>query len=49
MKKLIVMGLLLMGVAAFASEASDEAMLVSENSRLSRPTMIQLFADYGNR
>ncbi len=49
MKKLIVVGLMLMGMVAFANGTSDDAILISENSRLSRPTMIELFGDYGNR
>ena len=49
MKKLIVMGILVMGISAFANSTANEGMSVSDNARLSRPLMIELFGDYGNR
>ncbi len=49
MKKLILMGILVMGMSAFASGTTNDGMKVSESTRLSRPLMIELFGDYGNR
>ena len=49
MKKLIVMGILVMGMSAFASGTTKDGKTVSESTRLSRPLMIDLFGDYGNR
>ncbi len=49
MKKLIVIGILVMGMSAFASGVTKYGVTESESTRLSRPLMIDLFGDYGNR
>ncbi len=44
MKKLLAIGILALGIAAYAGEQE-----VEQGERLSRPLMIDLFEDYGNR
>jgi len=45
MKKLIAVGLLALGLAAYAGEKETD----NGAERLSRPLMLNLFEDYGNR
>ena len=45
MKKLLAIGILALGIAAYAGEQVSE----QESDRLSRPLIIDLFEDYGNR
>ncbi len=44
MKKLLAIGMLALGIAAYAGEQE-----VEQGERLSRPLMIELFGDYGER
>ena len=44
MKKLLAIGMLALGIAAYAGEKE-----VEQGERLSRPLMIELFGDYGER
>ncbi len=45
MKKLLAIGILALGMAAYAGEQEAE----QGADRLSRPLMIELFGGYGNR
>lgn len=45
MKKLLATGLLVLGIAVYAGEQDLEQV----SDRISRPAMLKLFKDYGNR
>ncbi len=45
MKKLLAIGILALGIAAYAGEKEAE----QGADRLSRPMMLELFEGYGNR
>ena len=44
MKKLLIIGMVVLGIAAYTGEQE-----VEQGERLSRPLMIELFGDYGER